>query len=159
MTNITAKGERAKDLFVSGYNCAQSVAGAFADEMGLPLEAVLRISMPFGGGMGRLREVCGAFSGIAFVVGQLYGDAEPNSPNKAAVYAIVQELSVKFKSEMGSIICRDIIGSEEGSKTDPHHPSKRTDEYYHKRPCADVCALAASMLEDYVRDRAEASGR
>ena len=149
---ITEKGEKARELFLSGYNCAQAVAGAFSEEMGLPSEAVLRMTMPFGGGMGRLREVCGAFSGIVFVVGQLYGDAEPQSPNKAAVYAVVQSMSEKFKAEMGSIICREILSLDKGSGTDPH-PSKRTEEYYHKRPCAEICALAASMLEEYINEK------
>lgn len=152
MINITEKGVRAKELFLSGYNCAQAVAGAFAEDMEMPLETVLRIAMPFGGGMGRLREVCGAFSGIVFVVGQLYGDAEPQSPNKAAVYAAVQSMSEKFKAEMGSIICREILGLDKDSGTDPH-PSKRTEEYYHKRPCAEVCALAASILEGYIKEK------
>lgn len=152
---ITEKGEKARALFLSGYNCAQAVAGAFSEEMGLPSEAVLRMTMPFGGGMGRLREVCGAFSGIVFVVGQLWGDAEPQSPNKAAVYAVVQSMSDNFKAEMGSIICREILGLEKDSGTDPH-PSKRTEEYYHKRPCAEICALAASMLEEYIKEKSGA---
>ena len=158
MITITEKGERAKELFVAGYNCSQAVAGAFAEDMGLPLETVLRLSQPFGGGMGRLREVCGTFSGILFVVGQLYGDSEPNSPNKAEVYKTVQTLAERFKAERGSIICREILGFMKNQETDPAHPSERTEEFYHKRPCAVVCAMAASLLEEYIKER-EDTGR
>lgn len=152
MTEITPKGERARELFLEGYTCAQSVAGAFAEEMGMPLDTVLRISMPFGGGMGRLREVCGTFSGIVLVVGQLYGDNIPKSPNKAKVYSIVQELAARFKAEYGTIICRELLGELAARDTDPSKPSERTDEYYKKRPCASVCAAAASILETYLAE-------
>jgi C_GCAxxG_C_C family probable redox protein len=153
MMEITKKGECALELFFEGYNCSQSVAGAFADEIGLPLETVLKLSQPFGGGMGRMREVCGTFSGAMFVVGQLWGDAEPKSENKARVYEIVQELAGQFKDEHGSIICREILGLIKGTETDPSHPSERNAEFYKKRPCARVCSETASLLERYINDK------
>lgn len=152
MIKITQKGERARELFLEGYSCAQSVAGAFAEEMGMPLDTVLRISMPFGGGMGQLREVCGTFSGMVLVVGQLFGDSIPKSPNKGNVYSIVRELAVRFKAEYGTIICRELLGELAARDADPSKPSERTDEYYKKRPCAVVCAAAASILENYLTE-------
>ncbi len=152
MIEITTKGERAKELFLAGYNCSQSVAGAFAEEIGLSLDRVLKLSQPFGGGMGRMREVCGTFSGAMFVIGQLYGDAAPNSSNKARVYTIVQELAARFKEEHGSLICREILGFSKDQDTDPAHPSERTEAFYKKRPCARVCAVTASILDAYLRE-------
>ncbi|MBQ8551852.1 MAG: C_GCAxxG_C_C family protein [Clostridia bacterium] len=149
---MTQKGEKARELFLEGYTCAQSVAGAFAEEMGMPIDTVLRIAMPFGGGMGRLREVCGTFSGMVLVVGQLYGDNIPKSPNKAQVYSIVQKLAERFKAEYGTIICHELLGELEARDTDPLKPSERTDGYYQKRPCAGVCAAAASILENYLSE-------
>jgi len=151
---MTPKGERAKELFMEGYNCSQSVAGAFAEEIGLPFETVMKLAQPFGGGMGRMREVCGTFSGMMFVVGQLYGDAAPKSDNKAKVYTIVQELAARFKEERGSLICREILGFAKNHETDPAHPSERNEEFYKKRPCAGVCAAAASILENYLKEHA-----
>ena len=156
MIPITSKGERARELFLSGYNCAQSTAGAFAEEIGLGLDTVLKLAQPFGGGMGRMREVCGTFSGILFTVGQLFGDAVPGSDNKARVYIIVQELADRFKKEQGSLICRDILGLL-GADTDPSRPEARTAEYYKKRPCANTCAIAASILESYLKEKEAAS--
>lgn len=152
MIEITKKGELALELFKQGYNCSQSVAGAFADEIGLPFETVIKLAQPFGGGMGRMREVCGTFSGMLFAVGQIYGDTDPKSDNKAKVYSIVQELAEQFKNEHGSIICREILGFQKGRETDPAHPSERNSEFYAKRPCAEVCAEAASLLEKYLAE-------
>lgn len=147
----TPKGEKARELFVAGYNCSQSVAGAFAEEIGLPLDTVLKLAQPFGGGMGRMREVCGTFSGALFVIGQLYGDTDPKSDNKAKVYTIVQELAAEFRAAHGSLICREILGFMKNQETDPAHPSERNEEFYKKRPCAHVCAATASLLEAYLK--------
>ena len=157
MIRITNKGEMARELFLSGYTCAQAVAGAFSDEIGMPRETVLRLALPFGGGMGRLREVCGTFSGMLFVVGAIYGDDLPKSPEKAKVYTIVQELAERFRAEYGTIVCRELLGAA-GKDTNPACPSERTAEYYQKRPCADICAAAASILETYLNEhKAEVS--
>ena len=156
MTEITQKGIIARELFLKGYNCAQSVAGAFAEEIGLPLETVLKLAQPFGAGMGRLREVCGTFSGMLFVVGQLYGGCEPGSApdgSKARVYSIVQELAERFRARRGTLICRELLGLGRGAETDPSRPSERTAEYYKKRPCAEICAESASLLEAYLSER------
>ncbi len=152
MITITDKGRRAEELFVSGYNCSQAVAGAFADELGLPLDTILKLAQPFGGGMGRLREVCGAFSGVLFVIGQLYGDSAPDSKNKAEIYKRVQAIAEQFRAEHGSIVCREILELAKNQETDPANPSKRTDEFYKHRPCSTVCAVAASILDEYINE-------
>jgi len=139
-------GEKAQALFMEGYNCAQAVTLAFADDMGLDRETAARISSSFGGGLGRLREVCGCVSGMAFVAGELYGYADPKAvEEKAAHYALIQELAKEFKERNGSIICRELLSGITGD-TAPT-PEKRTESYYKKRPCARLAADAAEILE------------
>lgn len=144
-------GERAKELFLEGYNCSQSVAGAFAEEMGMDFKTVVKMVSSFGGGMGRLREVCGTVSGMFFVTGVLYGYNEPkNFEAKKELYGRIQELANSFREETGSIVCRELLGLE-GKDTSPT-PSKRTEEYYKKRPCPDMAKLAGDILEAYIRE-------
>jgi C_GCAxxG_C_C family probable redox protein len=140
--------ERARENFLKGYNCAQAVLLAFEDKLGLPVDTdtLARLAAPFGGGMGRLREVCGAVSGMLMVDGILrgYSDAEAKD-EKTETYARVQKLAARFREECGSIICRELI--EEKNDTAPT-PSARTAEYYKKRPCAELVALAAKILDE-----------
>lgn len=140
------KGEQARALFMQGYNCSQSVAAAFCEETGLDQDAMFKISVGLGGGMGRLREVCGAFSGVVLVLGMLYGDTDPAS--KTTVYPIVQQLAERFKAENGSIVCKELLGlaKPEGSPV----PAPRTADYYKKRPCAELVARAADLLAEYI---------
>lgn len=144
-------GERAKKLFLEGYNCSQAVAGAYAEEMGMDFKTVVKMVSSFGGGMGRLREVCGTVSGMFFVVGALYGYNEPKDfEGKKELYGRVQELAGRFREETGSIVCRELLGLE-GKDTSPT-PSLRTAEYYEKRPCPDMAKLAGDILEEYIRE-------
>lgn len=146
---MSKKGQQARTLFEQGYNCAQSVAGAFAEEMGLPLETVVRMVSPFGGGMGRLREVCGAFSGALFVLGVLYGYSEATAgEEKHRLYQEVQELAAQFAAHNGSIICRDLLGLRAGA-SDPQ-PAARTAQYYHERCCSDAVESAADLMEAFI---------
>ncbi len=141
--------ERARALFLQGYNCAQSVAGAFCEELHLPFDTVVRLSSSFGGGMGRMREVCGAVSGMFLVAGLLYGYADPTDRDaKTAHYARIQLLAAQFRERFGSIVCRELLGAEGQDRS--HIPSARTDTYYKKRPCADLVANAAEILSDYI---------
>ena len=118
-------GEKAGALFLEGYNCAQSVVLAFADEMGIPKETAARIASSFGGGLGRLREVCGCVSGMAIVAGELLGYSGPETGKpKADHYALIQEV-----------------------------PEARTDDYYKKRPCKDLAVCAAEILERKLEER------
>ena len=143
-------GIQAAELFLSGYNCAQAVAVAFCDVTGLEEKTAARMVSGFGGGMGRLREVCGAVSGMLMVAGLLYGYEDPGEQDivKKDHYALVQELCAKFKEEAGSIICREIL---ENPPSDPN-PTPRTAEYYKTRPCVRLVMLAAQILDDYIAE-------
>lgn len=147
-------GDKAKELFLEGYNCSQAVAGAFAKEMGMDFKTVARMVSSFGGGMGRLREVCGTVSGMFFVVGALYGYDEPGDfQGKKELYARVQDLAGRFKEKAGSIVCRELLGLE-GKDTNPV-PMERTKEYYERRPCPDMAKLAADILEEYILEKGD----
>lgn len=144
------KAERARRLFKEGYNCAQAVVGAFAGEMGMDFDTAIKLASSFGGGMGRMREVCGAVTGMFMVVGILYGyDDAKDYEGKKDTYALVQELANQFKAETGSIICRELLGID--GKDNSPVPSKRTEEYYKKRTCEDKVGLAAKILDEYIQ--------
>ncbi len=137
----------AAELFLKDYNCAQAVAVAFCDVTGMDPKLAARMAAPFGGGMGRMREVCGAVSGMLMVLGNLYGYDTPDSDEiKKKHYALVQELAGKFREENGSIVCREILKNPPSDPT----PSPRTAEYYAQRPCARMVYTAAKILEEYI---------
>lgn len=140
-------GEAAKAYFLEGYNCSQSVLLAFHEELGIEKEMAARMASSFGGGMGRLREVCGAVSGLFLAAGLFYGYSGPkDAQGKKALYERVQALACAFREKNGSIICRELLGLDH--KADPPTPSARTEAYYKKRPCADLVADAAEILEE-----------
>lgn len=146
------KGEKAKGLFKSGCNCAQAVALAFAEETGLSESVLLKAAGGFGGGMGRLREVCGAVSGAVLVLGLLTGsDDFKNNEAKKELYRRVQEQAAAFKAENGSYICRELL-SGVGADCRPQ-PETRTAEYYRKRPCAELVETAADICERIVQEQ------
>ena len=141
--------ERAMALFESGYNCSQSVILAFSDLVGIDEKTLARIGSSFGGGMGRLREVCGAVTGMFTIAGLLYGYDDANEGEKKAEhYARIQQLAKSFSDENGSIICRELLGLDR--KTDEPVPEKRTAEYYQKRPCGEFVGNAAEILEEFI---------
>jgi C_GCAxxG_C_C family probable redox protein len=143
------RAQRAKEYFNKGYNCAQSVALAFADITTLDEEMIATITASFGGGMGRLREVCGAVSGMAFVASFLSPcPTADNAEAKKANYALVQEFAEKFRKQNGAIVCRELLGLER-PKDEPT-PSPRTAEYYKKRPCAEYVYDAALIVGEYL---------
>lgn len=143
---------RAEELFKDGYNCAQAVLGAFAEELGLPLETAMKLSSSFGGGMGRMREVCGACSGMFMAAGLLYGYATPETGTpKAELYEHIRVLADRFREENGSIICRDLLG---GTARIGGTPEARTTEYYQKRPCVEYVRQAAAIFEHYRKEQA-----
>ena len=145
------RAEQAKEYFKQGYNCAQSVALAFTDLTGLSEQETARLASSFGGGLGRMREVCGTVSGMALVAGILFGYDDPKDMQaKSAHYALIQSLAGKFKEENGSIVCRELLGDR--SQPTPT-PEQRTPAYYKKRPCAELVAMAADILEDYIASR------
>ena len=139
--------QKAGDLFMSGYNCCQSVFMAFADKYGIDEETALKISCSFGGGLSRLREVCGSVSGMALVCGMETGNTDAkNQAAKTANYAKMRELAAKFEELHGSIVCRQLLGIEK--KEESAAPSFRTGEYYKKRPCKELIMSAAGILAE-----------
>ena len=142
-------GMKAMELFLNGYNCAQAVAVAFCDVTGLDADFAARMASSFGGGMGRMREVCGAVSGMLMVAGLLYGyDTPGDDVSKKKHYTLVQALSGKFREETGSIVCREIL---KNPPSDPN-PTPRTAEFYKIRPCARMVSLAAKILDEYIAE-------
>ncbi len=140
---------RAAELFLEGYNCAQAVTVAFSDVTGLTPEFSSKMASSFGGGMGRMREVCGAVSGMLMVAGLLYGyDGPETGKPKMEHYALVQDLAAQFRQETGSIVCREILNDP---PSDPN-PTPRTAEFYAKRPCARMVMLAAKLLDAYIAE-------
>lgn len=137
-------GKKAESLFKEGYNCAQAVVLAFSDSLGLDRKTALMLSSSFGGGMGRLREVCGAVSGMFMVAGLKNGYTDPaDTAGKAEHYKLIQHLAEEFKKENGYIVCRSLLGLSAGA--DNPEPSKRTAEYYKKRPCGELVRMAAEI--------------
>ena len=147
--NAEERALRAKKYFQEGYNCAQSVALAYADITNLDEQMVATITASFGGGMGRLREVCGAVSGMAFLAGFISPcPTADNTEAKRANYALVQEFAEAFRKQNGAIVCRTLLGLDR-PKDEPT-PSPRTAEYYKKRPCADLVYDAALIIGEYL---------
>ena len=145
------KGEKAKALFLEGYNCAQAVFGAFAEDFGLDLELAMKLSSGFGGGMGRLREVCGAVSGMFMVFDMKHGYTSPtDTVAKKELYSHIQAMAKKFEAENGSIICKELLGLTD-KKSDPT-PDSRTSEYYQKRPCKELVKMAADIVDEYLNN-------
>lgn len=143
--------EKAENLFLEGYNCAQAVVIAFEDLHGLDRETAAKLSSSFGGGMARLREVCGSVSGMFMVAGMLYGYDDPKAKEeKAEHYARIQKLAADFTVEHGSIVCRELLGLTE--KKQAPIPEARTPEYYKKRPCKEIIGMAAEILENYIKE-------
>lgn len=141
--------DNAKQLFESGCNCCQAVFCAFLDETNLSKEDALRLSAGFGGGFGRLREVCGAVSGMTMVLSNKFASADPNNKEeKAALYALIQKAAGEFREENGSIVCRELLNLEEKSSVPV--PEERTREYYKKRPCSELVRCAAEIAEKYL---------
>jgi len=147
---MKSKAELAKEYFEEGYNCCQAVTLAFAEDAGLSKDMALSVASSFGGGFGRLREVCGAVSGMCIIAGAKYGYTSPLATDeKAEHYALIQNLCKEFKEKNGSIICKVLTGLE----VQGHIPEARSKEYYQKRPCADLVYDAAEILEKYIKEQ------
>ena len=164
------RSEKAYSLFKDGYNCCQAVVLAFSDfiaAQGGPDEEQLKtLCSGFGGGFGRMREVCGTVSGMTILAGFICPATLGDKAAKASNYALVQAFAARFRAAGGSIICRELLGLSAAPHTDGAGlagtaaeknidspvPSDRTPEYYKKRPCAELCAFAASIVEDYLKE-------
>lgn len=154
----------AVELFMQGFNCAQAVTAAFADLYGLSREQALRVSASFGGGIGHMREVCGAASGMFILAGLDCGSSTPGDrAGKRYNYEVVQQLAARFREQNGSIICGELLGLRPmGSQgIMPHRqdesaePAERTQEYYRRRPCAAMVASGARIFSEYLQNKAE----
>ncbi len=142
------RAEKAEAYFKQGYNCAQAVVLAFADRMGIAEEQALMIASPFGGGMGRLREVCGAVSGMFMVYGAVHGYADTGDLQaKKELYQAVQRMAAEFSEQNGSIVCRELLGVP-GAQSPV--PDPRGKEYDKKRPCASLVRMAAEIVGRYL---------
>ncbi len=140
---------KAGKLFCEGYNCAQSVFCAFSDDLGINFETALKLSSSFGGGMGRLREVCGAVSAMFMIAGLKYGYTSPDDDKiKAQHYARIQQLAEEFKKNNKSIICRELLGLD--IQQDSPIPAKRTEQYYKARPCEQLVKEATYIISNYI---------
>lgn len=145
-----SKAEQARALFREGANCAQAVAVAFAEECHVDAETMCRLASGFGAGMGRLREVCGAVSGMVLVANLLWGPSQfSDTAGREAQYARIQMLVERFQKETGSIICRELLGIETKQKDSPCSEA-RTKMLHPKRPCVEMVALAAEILEKQI---------
>lgn len=142
--------EKAKQLFLLGYNCSQAVVGAFIDDFAVDFDTAMKLSSSFGGGMGRMREVCGAVSGAFMIAGLKCGYCDPcDKAAKSAHYALIQKIAADFKQQNGSIICRELLeGVGCNGKCQGSVPEDRTAAYYKKRPCAELVYIAAKIVED-----------
>ncbi len=143
------RADRAEALFRQGYNCSQSVFAAFADVVGMSVEEAAQLASPFGAGFGKLREVCGAVSGMTMLAGKLKGYSDPKARGeKIELYKLIQKMCAEFEEKEGSIICRELLGLEKGE--DLGEPAVRTEEYYRSRPCVGACRTAAEIAEKYL---------
>ncbi|PKM63234.1 MAG: hypothetical protein CVU97_01380 [Firmicutes bacterium HGW-Firmicutes-21] len=150
---MSTHSEKAGKLFKEGYNCSQAVFTAFCDETGMEREIALKLSSSFGAGMGRLREVCGALTGIFMVAGIKFGYAgAEDEESKAKHYELVQEIAERFKRRNNSIICRELLGLGEGNSVPA--PDKRTAQYYEYRPCERLVREAAEIMDCILEEKA-----
>lgn len=142
--------EKAMQSFLDGYNCSQCMMLAFEDLLTIDIDTALKIASPFGGGMGRLREVCGSVSGMFMVLGFLKGYSTPGDyEGKKELYEHIQELARRYEEANGSIICRDLLGLS--IQREEATPEQRTPDYYKKRPCAEKIGSAAEILDSYLK--------
>lgn len=143
------KADRAKELFLEGYNCAQAVFGAFCEDFGIDLNTGFMISSGFGGGISRRREVCGAVSGAVMALSMIHGYTDSQATEeKRKLYEEVRGVLSAFEDETGSIICRELLNLEE--KVSSPVPEARTEKYYKKRPCAELVYIAAKAVEEHL---------
>ncbi len=143
--DIDEKIKQAVHNFESGYNCAQSVFLTYYDLFDLDFETAKKMSVSFGGGMGRMREVCGTVSAMAMLAGFKYPVTDPaDQEARTRNYGMVQKMGSLFKESFDTIICRDLLPAAEAAKTNAA-PSLRTAEYYSSRPCGRYVAKAAEI--------------
>ncbi len=145
--NIEERAQQARQNFLDGYNCCQAVLMTFADVLEIDKDAAITIASGFGGGMARMREVCGTVSALCMAAGYISPASDPSiKEERTKNYALVQELAGKFKEENGSIVCKELLGLVKSPMQESPEPSDRTAEYYRKRPCPELVACSARIL-------------
>ena len=138
----------AEELFKEGYNCAQAVFCADCEKFGIDIETGAKLASAFGGGMGRMREVCGALSGLFMLLGLEEGYSDPkDNEGKKELYSKVQQLAGEFKEEFGSIICKELLGMDEKAQCNDPNPAIRNEKFYKKRPCVDNVKFASELFK------------
>ena len=153
METEKSKSDIAREFFMRGANCAQAVAGAFADEVNMSEAELFKLASGFGGGVARMREVCGAVSGMVIILNLLYGNSDISDKNaKDANYQLTRNLLKQFEKETGSIVCRELLGLDKNAETTPESEA-RTPHYYKVRPCVELVALAAELLDNYIKNQ------
>ena len=144
--------QKAKELFKSGYNCSQSVVGAFADAFGFDYNMAMKMAEGMGGGMGRMRLTCGAVSGMAMLAGMKYSCAKAGDiKTRTKIYEKVREMSKDFKDKHGSIICSELLGSSMPADNGAA-PEARTAQYYKNRPCVECIGDCAAIVQKRLLD-------
>lgn len=147
------RAEIARDYFEKGYACSQAVALAFRDLTNIDEESMTKLTLPLGGGLGRLRLTCGAISGMAVVAGLILGKGINSNENKIEMYEITRELVNRFKEVHHTIICEELLSRPNVMVEIGGNPDPRTKEYYEKRPCGLIVYNAAKVLEDYLKEK------
>lgn len=148
---MSERADRAYNYFMEGFTCAQSLFASFADIFGFDEETALRLSAGLGGGVGRMREVCGVVTSASLILGMMYGATEgSDKESKAFTYEKVREFADKFKAIEGTILCRELLGLEKAEES--HIPQERTPQYYASRPCPRITREAAEILEEMVEE-------
>ncbi len=148
LLNPNYRKDKAQGLFLEGYNCSQSVVLSFSDILNIDKDSLAKITSSFGGGIGRLRETCGAISGACVVLGLLYGYETPETGEiKKEHYSRIQEIVKEFKKEFKTIICRELLGN---CVDNSPNPSPRTKEYYETRPCKKIAGYMAFLISEYI---------
>lgn len=146
------RGEQAIENFKAGCNCSQAVLMSFSAELGLPREVMMKISAPFGGGLGRQRLVCGAVSGMCMAAGLFLSKLPEEDPDwKAELYEKIQDISARAVKANGSLICAELLAGT--GATTGGRPEERTPEFYKKRPCPEIIAECADILDGYLREK------
>lgn len=150
---VSEREKQAVRNFASGCNCAQSVLMTYADVLGLTPEQAAMVSVGFGGGMGRLRDHCGAYSAAVMLCGALEGPEGARKEHRTQTYARVQEVNRRFIQRCGTICCAELLGREKAAE--PPSPEARTPEYYRKRPCAKIIRNACKIIDEMLAERDE----
>lgn len=149
---MVSRVEQAVSTFEEGYTCAQSVFATYADLFGMDRQTALKLSSPMGGGIGRMREVCGVVSSMALLAGLKEGNTDPaNEEGKERIYLLVRQMAEKFKEKHGTIICRELLGID--GMEESARPSERTEEYYKSRPCSQLVATASRIIEEILLEQ------